>query len=68
MLDDFVDAIFPLIRESLYVSTLRQKVIFEKLKFKCEPSLSLSHTNIDTSMYMHAKSTSCAFFQNVINW
>ncbi|XP_057443051.1 uncharacterized protein LOC130734588 [Lotus japonicus] len=25
MLDDFVDAIFPLIRESLYVSTLRQK-------------------------------------------
>ncbi|XP_061336470.1 uncharacterized protein LOC133283605 [Gastrolobium bilobum] len=25
MLDDFVDAIFPLIRESLYVATLRQK-------------------------------------------
>lgn len=34
MLDDFVDVIFPLIRESLYVATLRQKVIFVKLIFK----------------------------------
>lgn len=33
MLENFVDAIFPLVRESLYCETLRQKVIDKFLRF-----------------------------------
>ena len=48
MVEEFVDAIFPLVRESLYVETLHPKVIMRnhsKHTHVLSLSLSLSHTH-----------------------
>ena len=51
MVEDFVDAIFPLVRESLYVETLHPKVIkrnHSKHTHMLSLSLSHTHTHIQT--------------------
>ena len=56
MVEDFVDAIFPLVRESLYVETLHPKVIKRNhSKHTHMLSLSLTHTQTHTHTYRPTK-------------